>query len=290
MSLDHDDTIGVRHSAPNAFWGSLLVAAGVGFLVLSSALFLGQNPVAGSAAPLDLSMSGGARNSDAVILLASAGPAFDSADSRLTRVEKATAVPTPVAQPPLLPAGAPAAEAVVAPLPVEPSPAPAVIPVQPAPTSPPLPPPPTPTLAPPPAPAVQPVTLTSFENDIAVGINNERAAAGLAPLQVDASLVEVGRERSNDMIKQGYFGHVSPTGETAFSLLDKYGIPYSWAGENLARNNYPADQCVAIAMHDWMASEGHRENILNPHYTAMGIGGAVDASGMYYFTTVFTGP
>ena len=110
-------------------------------------------------------------------------------------------------------------------------------------------------------------------------MNNERVAAGLAPLQIDGALIAVARERSNDMIQQGYFAHVSPSGETAFSLLDRYGIPYGWAGENLARNNYPDEESVAVAMRDWMASEGHRENILNVHYTAIGVGAAVDVVG-----------
>jgi uncharacterized protein YkwD len=132
--------------------------------------------------------------------------------------------------------------------------------------------------------------LTAFEADIFNQQNAQRVAAGLAPLQLDGALVGVARERSNDMVQKNYFAHVSPTGETAFILLDRYGIPYAWAGENLARNNYPDDQAVAIAMRDWMASEGHRENILNVHYTNAGIGSAVDGAGMKYFTVVFTGP
>lgn len=100
----------------------------------------------------------------------------------------------------------------------------------------------------------------------------------------------VARERSDDMVQKSYFAHVSPTGETAFTIMDRYGIPYGWAGENLARNNYPDAESVAVAMRDWMASPGHRENILNAHYTAVGVGAAVDGAGMKYFTVVFTGP
>jgi uncharacterized protein YkwD len=139
-------------------------------------------------------------------------------------------------------------------------------------------------------PPAQSTALSVFEADILAGTNDQRVAAGLAPLQLDGALVAVARERSNDMVQKGYFAHTSPTGETAFALLDRYGIPYGWAGENLARNNYPDDESVAIAMRDWMASEGHRENILNVHYTSVGIGAAVDGSGMKYFTVVFTGP
>jgi len=276
--------------------GSLLVAAGIALLVFSSALFLGQGPVAGSQQPLVRS-SGASPEADVTVLLAADGPAFDTADSRLVGVEKPAVSPIVAAQPPLMPAAQPAAEPVVAPLPPASVPvvapvrtAPTATPVPVVPTTPPTPLPTEPPPPPPPAPPAQPASLSTFEADILAGVNSERVAAGLAPLQIDAALTRVARERSNDMAQQGYFAHVSPSGETAFSLLDRYGIPYGWAGENLARNNYPDGECVAVAMRDWMASQGHRENILNVHYTAIGVGAAVDGAGMKYFTLVFTGP
>jgi len=120
-------------------------------------------------------------------------------------------------------------------------------------------------------------------------VNAQRQAAGLAPLQLDGRLVGVARERSNDMAVNNYFSHTSPTGDTAFTIMDRYGIPYGWAGENLARNNYPDSETVAVALQDWMASQGHRENILSPHYSLIGVGAAVDAAGMKYFTLIFVG-
>ena len=70
------------------------------------------------------------------------------------------------------------------------------------------------------------------------------------------------------MADHDYFSHTSPvTGDTAFSLLDHYGVGYGWAGENLAKNNYPLDQCEGIADDALWNSPPHRENILNTHYT-----------------------
>ena len=282
-----------------------LIATGIGFLIVSTAFFLGQGPASGSEGPPVVDAAGTSAGSDVVLPLAPQGPAFDSDGARLLQMATATAAPTATLQPQpsLLPAGQPAAQpvapvvvptavatvviipATAAPVPIA---APTAAPLPPTP----LPPAPTapPTPVPPPPPQAPSMTLTAFEADIYAGVNNERIAAGLAPLQIDAALVNVARDRSNDMIQKGYFGHVSPTGETAFTLLDRYGIPYGWAGENLARNNYPDDESVAVAMHDWMASQGHRENMLNVHYTNVGVGSAVDASGMKYFTVVFTGP
>ncbi len=91
------------------------------------------------------------------------------------------------------------------------------------------------------------------------------------------------------MASLDYFAHTSPSGDTAFSLLDANRVPYGWAGENLARNNYPEDQTVDIAIRDLMASDGHRANILNTNFTHIGVAAAFDGAGMKYFTMIFIG-
>ncbi len=121
--------------------------------------------------------------------------------------------------------------------------------------------------------------------------NRRRASQGLPPLRENGQLNGIARIRSQDMADHNYFAHTSPiTGDTAFSLMDAYGVPYAWAGENLAKNNYPDSECVAVADQALWDSPPHRENILNPHYTDVGIALVTDASGMHYFTIVFTGP
>ncbi len=133
------------------------------------------------------------------------------------------------------------------------------------------------------------VALTPQESGFVARLNSERAAAGLPPLVVDPDLVAIARIRSSDMAARGYFSHTSPEGETAFTLIDEWGIGYSWAGENLARNNYPPSETVIVAVRDLMASPSHRDNILSVHYTRVGVGYAEDGDGMRYFTTVFVG-
>jgi uncharacterized protein YkwD len=46
---------------------------------------------------------------------------------------------------------------------------------------------------------------------------------------------------------------------------------------------------VAVAIRDLMASPSHRDNILSPNYTRVGVGYAEDSSGMRYFTMIFVG-
>ena len=142
----------------------------------------------------------------------------------------------------------------------------------------------------PPAPQPPPVDPATLEAAMVAGINAQRAAAGLPPLQLDPDLVMVARERSNDMAQKGYFAHVSPTGETFKSDMQSHGVACSWCGENIAYNNFGDDQTVAVVLSAWMASPGHRDNILRPSFDRVGVGVALGGSGAKYYTAVFAGP
>ncbi len=197
--------------------------------------------------------------------------------------------PAPTAMPPLPTAIPPAAppsgshQQVVAP---PPGSAPAASTPTPAPPAPPA-----PTDPPPPPPASCPTaSMAGFALDLFNDINNERANAGEPALAADGCVTYVALLRSNDMATRNYFSHTSPDGTGAFDLLDAYGVAHGWAGENLARNNYPDDQSVAVAIRDLMASQGHRDNILSTNYTALGVAAVNDGAGMWYYTMIFIGP
>lgn len=142
----------------------------------------------------------------------------------------------------------------------------------------------------PPPPSCPSAPLSGYASDLYGVINRARSAQGLSTLSSHGCAVYVAQIRSDDMASIGYFSHTSPTGETAFSLLDANRVPHGWAGENLARNNYPDDETVAVAIRDLLASAGHRANILNVNYTSIGVAVAFDGEGMKYFTMVFMGP
>ena len=146
--------------------------------------------------------------------------------------------------------------------------------------------------APPPAaePSCPAASMAGFALDLFNAINAERTAAGLPALAADPCVAYVAQLRSSDMATNGYFKHTSPNGSDAFSLMDANGVRYGWAGENLARNNYPAGESVGIAIRDLMASLPHRENILRAEFTAMGVAMVDDGTGMRYYTMVFVGP
>lgn len=69
------------------------------------------------------------------------------------------------------------------------------------------------------------------------------------------------------MYDNNYFSHDSPTYGSPFDMMTKFGIKYSGAAENIAKNS-----SVAAAHNAFMRSQGHKENILNPIYTHIGVG------------------
>jgi uncharacterized YkwD family protein len=98
-------------------------------------------------------------------------------------------------------------------------------------------------------------------------VNQERAKAGLGALKENTKLSGMAMDKAKDMYSNNYFDHNSPTYGSPFDMMKKYGISYSYAGENIAKGQKdPAD-----VMNAWMNSEGHRANILNSHYTTIGV-------------------
>ena len=135
--------------------------------------------------------------------------------------------------------------------------------------------------------AVTPEADASLEYGLMNAINGQREAYGLAPLAMDPTLVEIARVRSDDLANRQYFSHVAPDGTTAFSLLADYGVPYYFAGENLARNNAPGASSIDYAINGFMNSPSHRANVLGA-FTYIGIGATTDWNGFTYFAVVFT--
>lgn len=126
-------------------------------------------------------------------------------------------------------------------------------------------------------------TLTAFEQEVVRLTNAERQKKGLSPLQVDAELTKVARLKSEDMRDKNYFSHQSPTYGSPFDMMRKFDIHFSYAGENIAAG-YPTPEKV---VEGWMNSEGHRANILNPHFTHIGVGVAKGGSYGEYETQMF---
>ncbi len=99
-------------------------------------------------------------------------------------------------------------------------------------------------------------------------VNAERSKQGLSSLTLSSKLTAVANEKARDMAENNYFSHTSPTYGSPFDMMQRFGIKYSAAGENIAFGQQTAQE----VMNAWMASSGHRANILNPNFEQIGIG------------------
>lgn len=115
-------------------------------------------------------------------------------------------------------------------------------------------------------------------------VNQERARNYELPLGVDARLARAAQGHSDEMVREDYFAHVAPNGETPLERVQATGyIPNAQVGytigENLAWGTlYLATPSSIVAA--WTASPEHLANILDADYrdTAIGVTPAVPAS------------
>src|SRR6266540_2322167 len=98
-----------------------------------------------------------------------------------------------------------------------------------------------------------------LERELVALTNVDRTSNGLTSLIEQDQLIDLARERSDDMLTRNYFAHeIPPTGELVFVLMKDRGIPYRIAGENLAWNNAAESTSVQRAEQDFMNSPAHR--------------------------------
>ena len=113
------------------------------------------------------------------------------------------------------------------------------------------------------------VNVTLQSSKILTETNLQRNLnGGFAPLYRNAILDKVALAKANDMFKNQYFEHVSPSGVAPSDLVKSFGYAYIVTGENLILGNFNSEKDLVAA---WMASPGHRANILNKRYTEIGL-------------------
>lgn len=128
------------------------------------------------------------------------------------------------------------------------------------------------------------ITVKAQEDEVVELVNKERVRRGLQTLKPHWEIARVARYKSQDMINKGYFDHYSPTFGSPFKMMESFQIKFSAAAENIARGQRTPTE----VMNAWMNSTGHRNNILSPVYTHIGVGLAKDKNGVCYWTQMFT--
>jgi len=104
--------------------------------------------------------------------------------------------------------------------------------------------------------------------------NENRDIENFKHLAISPVLEKAAQLKANDMAEKGYFAHNSPEGKNPWYFFSQAGYSFAYAGENLAVN-FTDSVDVSLA---WMASPGHRANIMNGNFSEIGI---ATAEGMY---------
>ena len=93
--------------------------------------------------------------------------------------------------------------------------------------------------------------------------NEERKRNGFKTLKWNAQLFNAAQEHSQSMAHRDFFDH-----RELVKRVREEGYPSSFVGENISAGYSTPREVVA----GWMNSPGHRNNILNPNYTEIGVG------------------
>ncbi len=123
----------------------------------------------------------------------------------------------------------------------------------------------------------------AFAQEVLDRLNAERVAAGVAPLEPNSAAAQVAYRHGVDMDVRGFFSHVNPDGLGPAERLSAAGLPASYVGENIAQS-HPSPQAVVDA---WMSSDSHRDNVLDPGFTALGVGVHLAPGGPWWVTDFF---
>jgi len=106
------------------------------------------------------------------------------------------------------------------------------------------------------------------------------------PLQWDGRLAEVARLHSEEMAREGFFGHEGMDGSDPANRVTRAGVQWRSTGENIAKCRDVAE-AEEIFMDEPKFQQNHRGNILNPSYTHIGVGIARGPDGTLYITQEF---
>lgn len=133
--------------------------------------------------------------------------------------------------------------------------------------------------------------VTVAQADVAIAqdllrlVNAERQRVNAPPLALNDKLTAAAQRHAQDMATNRRMSHDGFDGSTMGSRIDATRYRWSTIGENVAMGQPTA----AAVMSDWMNSPGHRQNILNPAFTELGIGQATEG-GRIYWAQVFGRP
>jgi uncharacterized protein YkwD len=111
--------------------------------------------------------------------------------------------------------------------------------------------------------------LEKAKAQVLTAINTRRRGRQLTGLARSALLDAIAEEHAAEMVRLGYFAHVSPVGGDVGKRLERAGFAYARVTENLGEADSALEAHRVIE-----ASPGHLANVLDPGVALVGLGAA----------------
>jgi len=124
-----------------------------------------------------------------------------------------------------------------------------------------------------------------FEQKMLELVNEVRAQNGAPPVILNTRLNTAARDHSVDMANNNYFSHTGQNGSSFDQRIQNAQYQGSPIGENIAAGSNTPE----ATFNQWVNSEGHFRNMINPNINEMGIGYGFNSEAQYrhYWTQVF---
>ncbi|MFP4070979.1 MAG: CAP domain-containing protein [Desulfovibrionales bacterium] len=124
------------------------------------------------------------------------------------------------------------------------------------------------------------------EQELVSLINTKRAEQGLNELSCNLLLHRAARDHAETMAEQDYLGHESPDGTGFQERIYAAGYPKTRVGEAVGAGWKDAQE----ALQNFMESPTHREILMGPKFTEIGVGYALSPDTLYeHYWTVDVG-
>ena len=131
-----------------------------------------------------------------------------------------------------------------------------------------------------PPPAVAPVS--DVQTSVVQSVNQHRGSAGHAPLAIDGRLTAAAQSHSDDLARRQTMSHTGSGGSDGGQRIGDAGYQWSTWGENVAAGQSTPTEVMSA----WLASPGHRANILNGGFSNIGVAATKGSNGVVYWTMV----
>jgi uncharacterized protein YkwD len=133
------------------------------------------------------------------------------------------------------------------------------------------------------------INTRDFARRVFRRINELRVQSGASALEWSDAVAECARQQSVRKVELRFPGHIDPARGDVAQRLNTAGISWMRCGENIFMERGWEDP-VNYAAVFWWYSPGHKANLLDPDFTATGVGLAQATDKTWFVTQIFVEP